>query len=254
MPPYQWSDPSVTVFVVMPLVLAGLFAAGVWWAWRRTGESPAVAERAAIGAILGVVVWMVATAAAAYSGVLREWDRTPPPFLVFAFSMVALSCALAFGTVGRRIAVAVPLWALVAVQSFRFPLELAMHRLYERGIMPIQMTYTGRNFDILTGIAAIVVAVLVVTGRAGRGLVALWNIVGFALLANIVIVAILSTPRFRYFGDEQTNVFVAYMPFVWLPAVMVPAALTGHLIIFRALKHTGGSRQQAANSPQRRET
>jgi hypothetical protein len=30
-------------------------------------------------------------------------------------------------------------------------------------------------------------------------------------------------------------VFVAYMPYVWLPAVMVLAALAGHLVIFRAL-------------------
>jgi hypothetical protein len=30
--------------------------------------------------------------------------------------------------------------------------------------------------------------------------------------------------------------FVAYPPFVWLPAVMVVAALAGHLVIFRALR------------------
>ena len=30
--------------------------------------------------------------------------------------------------------------------------------------------------------------------------------------------------------------FVTYTPFVWLPAVMVVAALAGHLVIFRALR------------------
>ena len=35
-----------------------------------------------------------------------------------------------------------------------------MHRMAERGIMPPQMTYTGRNFDIVTGATAIVVAAL----------------------------------------------------------------------------------------------
>jgi hypothetical protein len=65
--------------------------------------------------------------------------------------------------------------------------------------------------------------------------VAAWNILGLALLINVVSVAILGTPRFRYFGEEHLNVWVTYPPFVWLPAVMVLAALAGHLLIFRAL-------------------
>jgi hypothetical protein len=31
------------------------------------------------------------------------------------------------------------------------------------------------------------------------------------------------------------NVWVTYPPYVWLPAIMVTAALAGHLLIFRAL-------------------
>ena len=62
-----------------------------------------------------------------------------------------------------------------------------------------------------------------------------WNILGLLLVLNVVTVGILSTPRFRLFGDDRLNVFVTYPPFVWLPAVMVLAALAGHLIVFRAL-------------------
>jgi hypothetical protein len=110
-----------------------------------------------------------------------------------------------------------------------------MHDMYERGIMPGQMSYSGLNFDIITGAAAIPVALLTATGRSGRLLVAAWNLLGLALLANVVTVAILATPRFRYFGDDHLNTWVMYPPFVWLPAVMVVAALAGHLLIFRAL-------------------
>jgi hypothetical protein len=88
---------------------------------------------------------------------------------------------------------------------------------------------------VLTGITAIVVAFLVARGLAGRRLVVAWNIAGLALLVNVVTIAILSTPVFRYFGDAGLNVFVTYPPFVWLPAVMVLAALAGHLLIFRAV-------------------
>jgi hypothetical protein len=47
-------------------------------------------------------------------------------------------------------------------------------------------------------------------------------------------VAVLSTPVFAVFGSYRLNTFVTYVPFVWLPAVMVSAALAGHLIIARA--------------------
>jgi hypothetical protein len=50
-----------------------------------------------------------------------------------------------------------------------------------------------------------------------------------------VVVALLGTPRFHYFG-EHLNVWITYPPFVWLPAVMVLAALAGHLVIFSALR------------------
>lgn len=92
----------------------------------------------------------------------------------------------------------------------------------------------------MTGVTAIAVALLVWSGRAGRGLVAAWNILGLALLANVVTVAILGTPRSQYFGPEHLTVWVMHPPCVWLPAVMVLAALAGHLLIFRAMLNAEG--------------
>jgi hypothetical protein len=97
------------------------------------------------------------------------------------------------------------------------------------------MSYSGWNFDIISGITAIAVASCVWSGRAGRRLVAAWNVLGLALLANILFVAIVSTPAFQFFGPEHVNVWVMDPPFVWLPAVMVVFALAGHLLVFRAL-------------------
>ncbi len=160
--------------------------------------------------------------------------RSPPPFALLIAATLALALVLAFSPLGDRLARFVPLWALVLAQAFRLPLELAMHALYLRGIMPWQMSYSGRNF---AGATALPVPAIAHSGGARR-LVAAWNLMGLALLANVVAVAILSTPRLRYFGPDQLSGFVAYAPYVWLPAVMVLAALAGHLVIFRALRST----------------
>jgi hypothetical protein len=229
-PSYSPTDPAVLAFYIIPVVLLGLFA------WGCAAVAPPQ-QRLRIGrlALLAGAAWMTITWRVASAGLLRRWDAVPPPFVILLVAIIALACLIAFTPLGRRLALGIPVWALVLVQVFRFPLELAMHRLTTLGIMPEQMSYTGRNFDILTGATALLVAWWLGTGRGGRALALGWNILGFALLANIITVAMLSTPRFRFFGDDHLNVFVTYTPFVWLPAVMVLAALAGHLLIFRRL-------------------
>jgi hypothetical protein len=237
MPEYNAFAPAPLAFVALPVLLVGLLSWAAFVAWRWSGASTKAARRASVITALATSAWMAATWTAAASGVLRQWERNPPPFAILVVLILVLALAITYSRFGTRVATAIPLWTLVLVQAFRLPLELAMHEMYARGIMPVQMTYTGLNFDIITGTAAIPVAVLYATGRTGRGIVVAWNILGLVLLINVVTVAILATPRFRYFGDEHLNVWVTYPPFVWLPAVMVLAALAGHLLIFRALAH-----------------
>jgi hypothetical protein len=235
MPDFSYAEPVVLTFIVIPVLLVAALVAGVAAASRRIGEAPAVGRRVVLTTTVAAAVWMAVTWALAASGVLLNFDATPPPFAILVVAIVLLAVRIAFTGYGRRLALGIPLWALVAVQGFRLPLEIAMHALVERGIMPVQMSYTGRNFDIVSGITAIVVGALVLAGKAGRGVVLAWNVTGLALLVNVVAVAILATPRFRAFGDDAVNTFVMYTPFVWLPAVMVLAALAGHLLVFRAV-------------------
>lgn len=244
---------TVAAFVVIPLLIVGALVWGTAVAWRRSGASSQTSTRAAAMTGAAALIWMAITWAVAQSGILRNWDRTPPPFALLILAILVLAAAIAWSPLGRRLAQFLPLWALVAVQAFRLPLELAMHELSARGIMPGQMTYTGRNFDIVTGATAIVVSALVWSGRGGRRLVTAWNLLGLVLLINIVTIAILSTPRFRYFGDDALNTFVLDPPYVWLPAVMVLAALAGHLVIFRALSLRGVPEPDRSGSPARRE-
>ena len=146
-----------------------------------------------------------------------------------------LAVALTWSRFGTRLIEGLPLAALVGLQSFRFPLELLMHRAYVEGVMPVQMSYSGRNFDILAGLTAIPVAWALHRGIGGRRLALTWNIFGAVLLINIIVVAAAATPVIAAFGPDSLNTFVAYPPFVWLPAVLVLTAVTGHLMITRAL-------------------
>jgi hypothetical protein len=234
MPAYSLAEPPILTFILLPAAIAILLVWGTAVAWATTGAA-GWATHAAVRTAAVTLLWMGVSLALADRGIFRNWDATPPPFALLVVAILALGSGIAFSRFGWRLATGLPLWVLVGVQAFRLPLEIAMHALVGRGIMPEQMSYSGRNFDIVTGGTAIVVAGLVAAGLAGRRLVMAWNILGLVLLVNIVVVAILSTPRFAAFGPDRLNTFVTYPPFVWLPTVLVLAALAGHLIIFRAL-------------------
>ncbi|RYD64187.1 MAG: hypothetical protein EOP84_32950 [Verrucomicrobiaceae bacterium] len=158
--------------------------------------------------------------------------------MLFVFlAVLALGLRLGLSKVGDRLVRGLSLPVLIGFQTFRLPLELVMHRAATEGVMPPQMSYSGWNFDILTGITAIFVGVLLFMGRMPRWGVWLWNIGGMALLAGIILIAGLSSPMVRAFGEEpaRVNTWVAHFPFVWLPSVLVVAAIVGHVVITRKL-------------------
>lgn len=186
--------------------------------------------------LIMMALWVGAVVADAASGHLAQWSRRPPPFAILLIFVVILGVIISRSEFGDRLARGISLAALVGIQAFRLPLELMMHRAYTEGVMPVQMSYAGRNFDIVTGITALVLAVAMTRTRVPKAVVLVWNWMGLALLANIVGIAVASTPLFHVFGTDQLNTFVASPPYVLLPAVMVLTAWAGHLVIFRALR------------------
>lgn len=208
---------------------------------RQCGDSAAQATALQGRYSIGASLWLFVVSAASYSGALLPREGPPLPFVIMVISIFAVGALLARSQVGDRLARGLPLAVLVGFQGFRLPLELAMHRAHGEGLMPIQMSYLGRNFDIVTGITAIVLAIALVTTRVPRWVVRAWNVLGLILLFNILAVAIMSTPMFAYFGPDRLNVWVMWMPYTLLPAVMVLAAWAGHLIIWRALSPRAAS-------------
>lgn len=235
----------VCTFVALAFLVAPALPLAVYWAVLRRDKDPATARRLGLLAFGGVSLWMVITFGAAASGLLR-FGPLPPPITFVLVPMFVGVIALARSPLGQRLATDIPLAALVGIQAFRLPLELIMHRAYSEGVMPVQMSYSGFNYDILTGIGALVVASLLVLKRMPTWGVKIWNWGGSLLLLNIVVIALLSTPTpMRLFRQEPANVWIVDPPFIWLPALFVGYALLGHLLVFRKLRSTRAERYKS---------
>ncbi|HVU04141.1 MAG TPA: hypothetical protein VHE30_20430 [Polyangiaceae bacterium] len=219
-------------FPALAALAAGLF---VFQAHVSGDADEAGGRKAARQAALRVAVLFVVPGALAGSGALAKMIH-PPLFMPMMASILVGTVLVSRSALGRGIATGAPLALLVGAQGFRLPLELVMHEASLEGVMPPQMSFQGLNFDIVTGALALVLAAGLALEKVPRGVVLAWNVVGTALLANVVTVAVLSAPWFAFFGPDRVNTFVLHLPYTWLATVMVPFALFGHLTVFRALR------------------
>ena len=211
----------------LALVMAGVV---VWLRVRHERVSPWPTA-----AMLGA--WLAVTASLALSGELARVDRTPPLMALMLPLIVAVPLGLALSPLGRRLATALPIVSLVGLQTFRLPLELVMHRAGELGIMPVELSYSGYNLDIATGVGALGLFLALRATRVPRALVWAWNVWGLGCLGVIAWIARSTAPMVRAFGDDprHVNTWVLYFPYVWLPTVLVMVALAGHLVLTRKL-------------------
>lgn len=167
-------------------------------------------------------------------GYLDRYDTRPPVALLPVLAATLLTVGIAISGIGARFS-RLPLSGLVGYQVFRVAVEWLLHRLYVEGVVPVQMTFHGRNFDIVSGITGGLLGLWLMKRPASRFVIMLWNCLGLALLVNIVTVAVLSAPvPFRTFVEEPANRLPSLFPYVWLPTFLVQSALFGHLVVFRA--------------------
>lgn len=127
----------------------------------------------------------------------------------------------------------IPEKALVNLQVFRVFVEVLLWALFIQGLVPEQMTFEGRNFDVLSGLTAPLVA----WGLVGKKKwMVVWHVLCLGLLINIVGTALLSMPTpFRIFPQEPANTIVLDFPFILLPGFLVPLAYGLHFLALRQL-------------------
>jgi hypothetical protein len=184
-----------------------------------------------------LIVWAIVQSIIANSGFYLISDTIPPRFLLMVGPPM-VSILLIFATKkGKQFISTFDLKALTLLHTVRIPVELVLYSLFLQKLVPELMTFSGRNWDILSGISAVLIYLLVIKkDKINTSLALAWNFIGLGLLLNIVINAILSAPFvFQQFAFEQPNIGVLMFPYNLLPAVIVPIVLFSHLISIKQL-------------------
>lgn len=217
-------------FIILNLALLGLFLKGIKSTLTKMDWEPRRKKSFFLKSILTLSAWIIFLAALGLSGFLTNFTIIPPRLTVVILPAI-IGLTLLLNNAGfNEILAKIPYSWLIGLQSFRIFIELILWGLFVAKIIPIQMTFEGRNFDILVGLTAPLVALYVWKELPFfRQVATVWNILGLGLLINIVVVASLSAPSpMRFFMNEPANTMIAYFPFVWLPGFAVPIAYYLH--------------------------
>jgi len=178
----------------------------------------------------GFAIWLGAQAALISTG---QMERLPMSgFPLFFGSVLLVAIGLGASSVGARIAAATPLAILVGFQAFRLPLELVLHSWAAQRTIPETMTWTGQNFDIVSGIVALIAAPF-----ANRSRAAAWaaNIIGSVLLLNVMRGALFSLPLPFGWHVSPPLLVALHLPYAFIGPVCVGGALFGHIVLTRKL-------------------
>lgn len=202
--------------------------------------------RAMLNELFGTTRWTYYFAA--WLGVLMivsltgvvDFSGMPPRFMPIIMIPLATSVIIAFRGRARTWLTTQSPARFIAPQAFRIVMEVVLWMLFLAGLMPQLMTFEGRNWDIIAGISAVIA-----TMKGGRTSAIVFNVIGLALLVNVTIHGIGSTPSaLRIFETEPANSIVLSFPWIWLPGFVVPAAYFLHFLsIRRLLLHDDGARK-----------
>ncbi|KXX66620.1 hypothetical protein [Flammeovirga sp. SJP92] len=177
-----------------------------------------------------IILWSVVQSVLAFSGFYQDPKSIPPRF---ALVLIPATAFIIYGIMPKplqRVAEHRNRTISTFSHTIRFPIEIVLFGLYLNKMIPELMTFEGRNFDIIMGITAPIMGILIMRGKVNKPVLLVWNIIGLFLVLFILTNGILSTELpFQQFGFEQPNRAINFFPYVLLPATIVPIVVWTHL-------------------------
>ena len=182
-----------------------------------------------------IIAWLILLGVLSIRGFFSDFSALPPR-LVFALLPPLLVVVLFIRSrTGKEFLQQMPPQWLIYLQSFRILVEIAIWLFVRDGLLPVQLSFEGRNFDILTGLFAFPVGYYCFVKKTWSPTVALlYNIAGLALLVNVIILSTLSMPTpLRVFHNQPDSSLLTGFPLIFLPGLLVPLAYTLHIFSLR---------------------
>ncbi|MBD0276895.1 MAG: hypothetical protein ICV81_02885 [Flavisolibacter sp.] len=225
------------LIVLLSIVSVGVVFIGLWKALTKTDWPVQKKKAYFIKAATGILIWIILISLLTLAGLFKDLSQLPPKPVILLLPAIVILFLVAFSkSFTQLLRVTPPQW-LVYIQSFRIGVEIFLWLAFVKKLMPVQMTWEGYNFDILSGLLALPAGWLMQRyPDKVKTVGVVYNVIGLLLLLNVLIIAVLSMPTpIRKFMNEPPVVIVGHFPFIFLPSILVLLAFAMHIFSLRQL-------------------
>ncbi len=189
---------------------------------------------------LFLLLWLVLgiiSSYLAYQGWFQDVAAVPNRLFFFIAPSILLPVVYLFTQRGKDFVHTIDDGYLHYMHGLRILVEFVLLWLHKAQYLPADLTFEGRNYDIVIGMTAPLVAHMGYTQKIlTRNIIIGWNIIGILSLLNVVIHAVLSLPgAMNVINANMPNTAVLAFPYQLLPVVVVPMVFIAHIVVILRL-------------------
>ncbi|MFT7611354.1 MAG: hypothetical protein ACI9J3_000297 [Parvicellaceae bacterium] len=183
--------------------------------------------------VFGLLIWQGFIWGLSSTDILKSYDFPPRFALAFIVPSFIFTGLFLFRSRKRKWINEIPEHWIIYFQSFRIIVETIFVYSVSAGILNHHVTIEGYNFDMIVGITAPVLALLVYHLKVlPRKVVLVWNFMGLAVLASVIFLFITAIYKPELYGSSEPllplDAFV--YPYVLVAGFLMPVAVFLHVL------------------------
>ena len=184
-----------------------------------------------------IAMWLIYLSILSTTEVLGNFTMPPRVPLLVIFPLLAVMIFTLFKkTTSTFLSITSVSW-LIYIQGFRIIVELIIWGAYREGIVPLETTLEGYNFDIIIGLTAVPLAYYAKNDKVSPLVLMIWNIAGILILGNTVRFFLSSVYFPELLGQTSTMVTSDFvkLPYLLIPGMFMPLAVYIHALSIKQL-------------------
>ncbi|MGX1928017.1 hypothetical protein [Flagellimonas sp. 2504JD4-2] len=217
-------------YVLLFAVLFGLLLWGLDKGLKKIGATSSKRNRALVLTSIGIFSWIITQFFIWSTGFYYNLSLPPRIPLFMVFPVLLFIVLFMYKNRNHRVLMAIPIALPIAIQSFRAVIEILFYFTFINGILPVQVTFEGANYDVLIGLSAIAMAVYATRSGASKQVLLAWNILGILVVLFAAFTFISSFYFPSIWGDVGIPLEFNQFPYLLLPTFLMPFAVFLHVL------------------------
>ncbi|MEX0313944.1 MAG: hypothetical protein AB3N18_07185 [Allomuricauda sp.] len=216
----------ILLFVALLIILLW----GLNSALKKIGSTPSKRNRVLVLTTVGIFSWLALQFFIWKTGFYYDLSFPPriPLFMVLPVFLFIMTFIIR--NRNHKIFASIPIAFPIAAQSFRAVIEVLFYFTFINGILPVQVTFEGANYDVLIGISAVPMAMYASRPNASKKVLLAWNIIGILVVLFAAFTFISSFYFPSIWGNTGIPLEFNQFPYLLLPTFLMPFAVFLHVL------------------------